>query len=254
MSRRDPLRELEELLDRVDRDVDRIGRELGQLPGPIGDLASGSAVDELVPGTDRSPAVDVEDRVDEFVVTIDLPGYDRENIDVSANERTLRVSADREVTSEAGEEGSYVRRERRRSVVNRSISLPEATEEESASATHTNGVLTVRLPKEAVGSGRDIEIAAETAPDDTESAPTEREHDAAADGTESETGAEDESAHEAALDVKTVDGLGTTYAERLREDGIESVDDLAAADAERVAESAEVSGKRARDWIDQARN
>jgi polyhydroxyalkanoate synthase len=140
-------------------------------------------------------------------------------------------------------------------VVNRSISLPEAIEEESASATHTNGVLTVRLPKEAsVGSGRDIEIAAETAPDDTESAPTEREHDATADGTEGETGAEDESEREAALDVKTVDGLGTTYAERLREDGIESVDDLAAADAERVAESAEVSGKRARDWIDQARN
>ncbi|PSP86789.1 heat-shock protein Hsp20 [Halobacteriales archaeon QS_4_69_34] len=149
MSRRNPFQDIEDLFDRMGRDIDRVSRELGQLPGPAGELASRNA---------RSPAVDVEDAIDEFVVTVDLPGYDREDIDLSVNDRTLRISAGRETTDETGE-GSYIRRERRRSMVNRSVSLPEGVEEQNASATYTNGVLTVRLPKEiGEGSGRDIDI------------------------------------------------------------------------------------------------
>jgi polyhydroxyalkanoate synthase len=50
-------------------------------------------------------------------------------------------------------------------------------------------------------------------------------------------------------DVETVDGVGPTYAERLRAAGIETVADLAASDAARVAEVAETSESRAADWL-----
>ncbi|MFD1586578.1 class III poly(R)-hydroxyalkanoic acid synthase subunit PhaC [Halorientalis brevis] len=52
-------------------------------------------------------------------------------------------------------------------------------------------------------------------------------------------------------DVESVDGIGPTYAERLRDAGIETTTDLAAADAATVAEVAEVSESRAQDWLDQ---
>ena len=53
-------------------------------------------------------------------------------------------------------------------------------------------------------------------------------------------------------DLEELDGIGPTYAERLRDGGIETIADLSVADAETVAEVAEVGTARAEDWIDQA--
>jgi polyhydroxyalkanoate synthase len=52
--------------------------------------------------------------------------------------------------------------------------------------------------------------------------------------------------------VDAIDGIGSTYADRLRDDGIETVSDLRDADAETVAAVAEVSESQAREWIDRA--
>ena len=67
--------------------------------------------------------------------------------------------------------------------------------------------------------------------------------------TEAETGTEAESE---AADVESIDGIGPTYADRLRSVGIETVADLAAADPEAVAEAANVGVTRAEGWIEQA--
>lgn len=90
--------------------------------------------------------VDVEDRGESFVVTADLPGFDRESIEVNLRDDTLELSASRETTEETGT-NDFVRRERRRSDVSRSIRLPDPVDAEGTSATHENGVLTVTLPK-----------------------------------------------------------------------------------------------------------
>ena len=112
---------------------ERMNQQLGQL-------------NEMpVPGTQQL-SVDLADREDAFEVTADLPGYDREDIDLSVADRTLRISAEHDDSTEAGD-GDYLRRERRRRSVSRSLSLPEDVAEEEASATYTNGVLTVTLPK-----------------------------------------------------------------------------------------------------------
>ncbi|MWV66035.1 Hsp20 family protein [Halorubrum sp. JWXQ-INN 858] len=91
--------------------------------------------------------VDVADYDDEFVVMADLPGYDREDIDVRATDGHLTISAERDAESDAGE-GRYLRRERRHESVTRTIDLPAAVIEEEATAAYQNGVLTVTLPKE----------------------------------------------------------------------------------------------------------
>lgn len=54
--------------------------------------------------------------------------------------------------------------------------------------------------------------------------------------------------------VDSIDGIGPTYAERLTKAGLGTVDALAAASPDRVAETASVSASRARKWIDLATN
>ena len=93
---------------------ERMNQQLGQFE------------DTPVPGTQQL-SIDLADRDDAFEVTVDLPGYDREDIDLSVADRTLRISAERDESTEASE-GEYLRRERRRRSVSRTLSLPEDVE------------------------------------------------------------------------------------------------------------------------------
>lgn len=135
--RRNPFDEVERMLDRLS----------DQLEGEFGEVGTRSST---VP-------VDVAERGDEYVVTADLPGFDADDIDVELDEDTLSIEAERETERETETE-QYHRRERRREAVRRSVRLPGAVDDERVSASHSNGVLTVRLPKASGDGGRRIEI------------------------------------------------------------------------------------------------
>lgn len=109
-----------------------------------------------------STAVDLVETDQAYVVRVDLPGYDREAIDVELAGQTLTVSADRTggaETADESDEGTYIRRERRQRSVDRSVRLPGEVDEEATEAQYENGVLTVELPKRHAGAdGRDIPI------------------------------------------------------------------------------------------------
>lgn len=125
MARQNPFDEIEQFFKRMGREFEESG------------LASL-----------RDVSVDVSETDDTVVVTADLPGYEKEDIDISASGRELTISAER--SAEGEESGDrYIRRERTRSSVKRSLTLPEEVVEEEASATYNNGVLTVTLPKES---------------------------------------------------------------------------------------------------------
>ncbi|MFB6295795.1 MAG: Hsp20/alpha crystallin family protein [Halobacteriales archaeon] len=134
MRRDNPFEKIEEMLERMDQ-------EFGTDPFGMG--AS-------------SAPVDVRDAGDEFVVTAELPGFEKEDIEVTLADRTLRIDADRD--SETATEGEYIRRERRRESTSRSVHLPEAVAEEGIEASHSNGVLTVTLPKQDAEGGTQIDI------------------------------------------------------------------------------------------------
>jgi HSP20 family protein len=124
--RTDPFRDIEELFDQLTQ--------------------FGTVTDDAVP-------VDVKDEGDEFVVVADLPGYDTEDLDIQlADEYKLSISAER-TTSEAAGSDEYVRRERHTERVERTVTLPAPVDPDEATASHENGVLTVRLGKATADDG-----------------------------------------------------------------------------------------------------
>jgi len=146
MSRRNPFDELDELFDRMQTNMEKAARAWDP-----------TAAGPELPGT-SSMSVDLEDRGDELVLTGDLPGFETDDIDVRVKERTLHVAADHDETTEA-EDGEYVRRERRRMSVERSVPLPTAVDTDEITATYNNGVLTVRMPKtEPSSDGTRIDV------------------------------------------------------------------------------------------------
>lgn len=131
MRRGNPFEDIERMLERMSEQFEDVSR---------GDLGFQSRLN-----------VDVEDRPEAYVVTADLPGFGKDDIEVELTEQTLRIAAEAESEAETEEPGRYVRRERSRESMSRSIALPEAVEEEGVEARFKNGVLTVTLPK-AYGS------------------------------------------------------------------------------------------------------
>jgi HSP20 family protein len=107
----------------------------------------------------------VLDGDDAYVVTADLPGFEAEDIDVTLEGGVLRIDADRDVeagseettTSERGTD-RYIYHERTLETVSRTVRLPEPVDEESVTANHSNGVLTVELPKRDSDEGHQIDV------------------------------------------------------------------------------------------------
>ncbi|KKG11771.1 heat-shock protein [Methanosarcina sp. 2.H.T.1A.6] len=104
-----------------------------------------------------SPLTDVAEEDDRVIVTTDLPGTDRENVELSLRDNFLVISAAKGKEEETEKEG-YLRKERSFMRYYREIPLPEGVTEEGATAQLKNGVLTVTLPKTKSVTGRRIQI------------------------------------------------------------------------------------------------
>lgn len=97
-----------------------------------------------------TPAVDLAEADGEFVVVFNLPGFESDDIDLRITDHTLHLHAEHGGTEEI-EEQNFIHRERKRSDVSRTVTLPEDVDEDSVSASYEHGVLTVTLPKESGG-------------------------------------------------------------------------------------------------------
>ena len=104
-----------------------------------------------------SPAFEVKETTESFVLKADLPGVDEKDLDVSMHNGVLTVSGSRQ--SEERKDGeSYALYERQYGSFSRSFSLPEIADGERIDAQLTNGVLTLTVPKKAAAQPRKIAI------------------------------------------------------------------------------------------------
>lgn len=89
---------------------------------------------------------DVKEKKDKYVVEVDLPGFEKENINLSLNDGYLEISAKME-KEEHGDEEKYVHRERFFGECSRSFYVGDNITEEDISAEFKNGILKIDIPK-----------------------------------------------------------------------------------------------------------
>ncbi|WP_456422820.1 Hsp20/alpha crystallin family protein [Thermococcus sp.] len=133
----DIMREIQEEIDAIFRDFMRGPRLWRAEPREV-------AVSE----TWREPFVDIFDRGDKFVITVELPGVRKEDIKLRVTEDAVYIEAQIRREKELEEEGA-IRIERYYSGYRRVIRLPEEVIPEKAKARYNNGVLEIELPKKA---------------------------------------------------------------------------------------------------------
>ncbi len=108
------------------------------------------------------PAVDIEDHGDAYLITADLPGVRPEDVDISLDGDVLKVSGKRahEAQKTEGEHDGvrYHRIERMYGSFQRSFQLPADVDPEAVEAHGADGVLTIKISKQATVAPRRITV------------------------------------------------------------------------------------------------
>jgi HSP20 family protein len=103
------------------------------------------------------PALDVRESQDRFDVTIDLPGLEPDDVNVTFEDGMLSINGKREFSAEDRGE-TWHRIERSFGTFARSMRLPQTADTERIEATFDKGVLTVSVPKTEQAKPRTIEV------------------------------------------------------------------------------------------------
>jgi HSP20 family protein len=107
------------------------------------------------------PAADVYETPDEFVVELEVPGYEEKELGIEVSDHMLTVKG--EVTREKEEKDkdrAFLLHERLERTFERRFTLPEVADTEKVTATFTKGVLEIHAPKEPKAGTRKIAIGA----------------------------------------------------------------------------------------------
>ncbi len=105
-----------------------------------------------------TPALDVYDEKDNFVVKAELPGLKKEDIDINVHNGVLTISGERKQEAEK-KEGQTFRSERYFGRFQRSVTLPAAVDVSKVKASYKDGVLTIDLPKAEEAKPKQIAIS-----------------------------------------------------------------------------------------------
>jgi HSP20 family protein len=104
-----------------------------------------------------APNVDLEDRGKDFLLTAELPGFKKEDVDVQISEDSVEIKAMSEWKRD-DKTKSYVRKERGSKSFYRIIPLPERVKTEASEANLKDGVLEVVLPKKTPKTKKKITV------------------------------------------------------------------------------------------------
>lgn len=110
-----------------------------------------------------SPALDVAETADEYLVKASLPGIEPDDLEITYNNNILTIKGELQSEREV-EEQRYHLRERRTGSFSRSLSLPSSVDAEAIQASYEAGVLTLHLPKLEEAKPKRIQVRSGEAP------------------------------------------------------------------------------------------
>lgn len=90
---------------------------------------------------------DIKEKKDKYLVDIDLPGYEKEDIKIEIEDGYLTIHATTDSHKEEKEDGKFVRKERYFGECSRSFYVGEDIKEEDVKASFKNGTLKLEIPK-----------------------------------------------------------------------------------------------------------
>jgi HSP20 family protein len=103
--------------------------------------------------------VDVCEDADRLYVEAELPGFKKDEVDITLENQTLTISGERRETPENEKKGDWLLNERRYTRFLRSFTLPPTISEQSVNAKLENGVLTITLNKREESKPRKIAVS-----------------------------------------------------------------------------------------------
>lgn len=135
-----PFRELESMR----REMDRVWEEL--FPASRRAVMESPLVKPFMQKGTVSPAIDIIDKGSEVVVKADMPGAEKDKIEISMQENTLTIKGEVKTEAEVKED-QYYYSERGYKAYSRSVHIPFKIDADKIKAAFKNGILTVHLPK-----------------------------------------------------------------------------------------------------------
>jgi HSP20 family protein len=117
-------------------------------------------------GADRSsvatsawtPAVDIREEAERYLISADVPGVDPKDIDITMENGVLTIKGERRSEAKSDSDG-FRRVERAFGSFYRRFSLPDTADAEAISASSNQGVLEVSIPKKQALQPRRIEVS-----------------------------------------------------------------------------------------------
>lgn len=104
-----------------------------------------------------TPSADVKEDEKEYIIRLDIPGMEKNDIKVNFQDGRLTITGERK-TEEKEEKKDYVRQERYFGSFYRSFTLPEKIKEDAIEASFKNGVLKLIVPKGEIKKAKSIKI------------------------------------------------------------------------------------------------
>lgn len=154
---------LPSLWDRNDKNPAGFGTLRKEIDRLFEDFSKGFDVPGLraVGGFGLVPDMDMHDGEKDVTLSIELPGVDEKDIDLSVSGQTVTVSGEKKSEKET-KEGESVRSERSYGSFSRSVALPFRIDGDKVEAKFAKGVLTVTVPKpeDAMRQSKKVPIAA----------------------------------------------------------------------------------------------
>lgn len=137
------------------REIGLFSDRMRQMLEPTGtDLFAGPLWGE---STQWIPAVELTEQDGEYLLTAEVPGIDKGDVDVSVDDNMLTLRGEKKSETEETKGRTHYR-ERRYGSFERSFSLPRNVDPSKIKAEFENGIVKVHLPKGAEAKARHIEL------------------------------------------------------------------------------------------------
>src|SRR5215216_2340600 len=147
MTRWDPFQDLRSAQDEMAQMSPMLAHALGLHGQPQGSATA----------TAWAPALDISERKDAYLVTVELPGVEADDLDITMEDGLLTIQGERHFAHDSSEQ-QFHRVERRYGAFRRAITLPAQVQAEQIEASFENGVLQIVVPKMEEAKPKRIQV------------------------------------------------------------------------------------------------